>query len=169
MNPINENRTYNGIVGFLACILWLVFFCLFTGCSHDDRPHTDPSPPVQWIPSENDLAVIETLSQAATGLVLQFSITDAGERKIISNQIYAAASGVYTLSGGKVPTAEEFRKYVLAFGGDEATADYVGFVSSLSALYQTYYSRIRGDPETALKVLNAIARGVSASAGAYIH
>ena len=55
----------------------------------------------------------------ATGAVLDFAVKQSGTRTRLANEMYAAASAVYSLSGGTFPTPAQFQANILAFGGSQ--------------------------------------------------
>jgi hypothetical protein len=146
----------------LSCIL------LLQGCAFDGTPAGNGKPVDYTVTVEKSLPFIKTGATIATGTALKFSIKDDTKRTEVANQIWAAAHGTWTLTDGHVPDVQEFKEYVLAFGGSEATGEYVSYVTQLAALYESFYGQIRGDPLLAIKVLKALAEGSAAGAEAYV-
>jgi hypothetical protein len=118
---------------------------------------------------EAALPIIRTGAAVATGAVLDFAVQQSGTRTRLANEMYAAASAVYSLSGGAFPSAAQFQASVLAFGGSQADASYAQFASAISGLYAAYYPKLAtGDAKTASDLLNAIAGGIEDATQAYV-
>jgi len=118
---------------------------------------------------EAALPIIRTGASVATGAVLDFAVTQSSTRTRLANEMYAAASAVYSLSGGTFPTTAQFQASILAFGGSQADASYAQFASAISTLYSAYYpSLATGDGKTATDLLNAIAGGIEDATAAYV-
>jgi hypothetical protein len=83
--------------------------------------------------------------------------------------MYAAASAVYSLSGGTFPTTTQFQSTVLAFGGSQTDAGFAQFAGAISSLYAAYYPQLAtGNAKTASDLLNAIAGGIEDATQAYV-
>jgi hypothetical protein len=118
---------------------------------------------------EAALPLIRTGAAVATGAVLDFAVQQSSTRTRLANEMYAAASAVYSLSGGTFPTAAQFQSTVLAFGGSQADAGFAQFASAVSSLYAAYYPKLAtGDAKTAGDLLNAIAGGIEDATQAYV-
>jgi hypothetical protein len=118
---------------------------------------------------EAALPLIRTGAAVATGAVLDFAVQQSSTRTRLANEMYAAASAVYSLSGGTFPTAVQFQSTVLAFGGSQADAGFAQFASAVSSLYAAYYPKLAtGDAKTAGDLLNAIAGGIEDATQAYV-
>jgi hypothetical protein len=101
--------------------------------------------------------------------VLDFAVQQSGTRTRLANEMYAAASAVYSLSGGTFPTPAQFSANILAFGGSQADANYAQFSLAIGALYAAYYPKlITGDTKTATDLLNAIAGGIEDATASYV-
>jgi hypothetical protein len=119
---------------------------------------------------ESALPLVRTGAAVATGAVLDFAVKQSSTRTRLANEMYAAASAVYSLSGGTFPTPAQFSASILAFGGTQTDANYAQFASAISALYAAYYPKLdTGDTKTATDLLNAIAGGIEDATAAYVN
>jgi hypothetical protein len=118
---------------------------------------------------EAALPLIRTGAAVATGAVLDFAVNQSSTRTRLANEMYAAASAVYSLSGGTFPSPAEFESGILAFGGSQTDASYAQFSTAIAALYAAYYPKlVTGDTKTASDLLNAIAGGIEDATQAYV-
>jgi hypothetical protein len=118
---------------------------------------------------EAALPVIRTGASVATGAVLDFAVKQSSSRTQLANEMYSAASAVYSLSSGVFPTAAQFQASVLAFGGSQTDAGYGQFATAISSLYAAYYPKLQtGDAKTMTDLLNAIAGGIEDATAAYV-
>jgi hypothetical protein len=118
---------------------------------------------------EAALPLVRTGAAVATGAVLDFAVKQTGTRTRLANEMYAAASAVYALSGGSFPTPAQFQANVLAFGGSQTDAGYAQFTGAIGALYAAYYPKlVTGDTKTASDLLNALAGGIEDATQAYV-
>jgi hypothetical protein len=118
---------------------------------------------------EAALPFIRTGAAVATGAVLDFAVNQSGTRTRLANEMYAAASAVYSLSGGTFPTTTQFQSTVLAFGGSQTDAGFAQFAGAISSLYAAYYPQLAtGSAKTASDLLNAIAGGIEDATQAYV-
>jgi hypothetical protein len=118
---------------------------------------------------EAALPLIRTGASVATGAVLDFAVQQSSTRTRLANEMYAAASAVYSLSGGTFPTTAQFQANILAFGGSQTDASYAQFATAISSLYASYYPKLAsGDAKTATDLLNAIAGGIEDATAAYV-
>jgi len=118
---------------------------------------------------EAALPLVRTGAAVATGGVLDFAVTQSSSRTRLANEMYAAASAVYSLSGGIFPTPAQLESSILAFGGSETDASYAKFSSVVGVLYTAYYQKLAaGDGKTAADLLNAIAGGIEDATQAYV-
>jgi hypothetical protein len=118
---------------------------------------------------EAALPLVRTGAAVATGAVLDFAVKQSATRTRLANEMYAAASAVYSLSGGTFPTPAQFSQTILAFGGTQADANYAQFASAIGALYAAYYPKlVTGDTKTATDLLNAIAGGIEDATASYV-
>lgn len=144
---------------------------IITGCSSEQNTLPTSTGPATtqtvWTPSQSDLDRIQVLATMGTGAGLQFGITDAEKRTALADEIYLLSSGTFQLTNGIVPSASDFKNYVLTFDGSQKTAEYVSMATSLSAIYGTYFSKINGNPKAAIQVINALALGAQQGADAY--
>ena len=109
------------------------------------------------------------VATGATGAVLDFAVQQSATRTRLANEMYSAASAVYSLSGGTFPTPAQFSTSILAFGGSQADANYAQFASAIGALYAAYYPKLdTGDGKTATDLLNAIAGGIEDATASYV-
>ena len=91
------------------------------------------------------------------------------ERSRLANEMYAAASAVYSLSGGAFPSPAQFQSSILAFGGSQTDANYAQFSTAIAGLYAAYYPKLlTGDTKTATDLLNAIAGGIEDATASYV-
>jgi hypothetical protein len=115
------------------------------------------------------LPLVRTGAAVATGAVLDFAVKQTGTRERLANEMYAAASAVYSLSGGTFPTPAQFQANILVFGGTQTDANYAQFSSAIGALYAAYYPKlVTGDSKTATDLLNAIAGGIEDATASYV-
>ena len=118
---------------------------------------------------EAALPLVRTGSGVATGAVLDFAVKQASTRTRLANEMYAAASSIYSLSGGSFPTPAQFQSNILAFGGSQADANYAQFSTAIAGLYSAYYPKlVTGDTKTATDLLNAIAGGIEDATASYV-
>lgn len=118
--------------------------------------------------SSTDLALITTGATIATGAVLQYAEPNPSQRSTLANEIYSSANAANSLTTGTIPTSAQINAAVLSFAGSNPVAAYTQYASSLSALYQSYFSRISGNSANAIAILEAIAKGAQIGAQAYI-
>src|ERR1700735_3278478 len=118
---------------------------------------------------ESALPLVRTGAAVATGAVLDFAVTQSSTRTRLANEMYAAASAVYSLSGGTFPAPAQFESSILAFGGSQADANYAQFSTAIAGLYAAYYPKlVTGDTKTASDLLNAIAGGIEDATASYV-
>jgi hypothetical protein len=118
---------------------------------------------------EAALPLIRTGAAVATGAVLDFAVQQSGTRTRLANEMYAAANGVYSLSGGTFPAPAQFQTTILAFGGSQADAGYAQFSTAIAGLYAAYYPKLAtGDAKTTADLLNALAGGIEDATAAYV-
>ncbi len=118
---------------------------------------------------ESALPLVRTGAAVATGAVLDFAVKQSSTRTRLANEMYSAASAVYSLSSGTFPTPAQFQTSILAFGGSQADANYAQFSTAIAALYGSYYPQlVTGDKKTATDLLNAIAGGIEDATAAYV-
>jgi hypothetical protein len=118
---------------------------------------------------EAALPLIRTGASVATGAVLDFAVQQSSTRTRLANEMYAAASAVYSLSGGAFPAPAQFEASILAFGGSQTDASYAQFSTAIAGLYASYYPKlVTGDTKTAGDLLNAIAGGIEDATASYV-
>lgn len=118
---------------------------------------------------ESALPYVRTGAAVATGAVLNFAVKQNETRTRLANEMYAAASAVYSLSAGTFPTPAQLQASILAFGGSQVDVNYMQFSTAIGGLYASYYSKlVAGDAKTAADLLNAIAGGIEDASVAYI-
>jgi hypothetical protein len=118
---------------------------------------------------EAALPLIRTGAAVATGAVLDFTVQSSSTRTELANEMYAAASAVYSLSGGTFPTPAQLQGTITTFGGSQADANYAQFSSAIASLYAAYYPRLAtGDAKTAADLLNAVAGGIEDATASYV-
>ena len=118
---------------------------------------------------EAALPLIRTGAAVATGAVLDFTVQQSSTRTRLANEMYAAASAVYSLSGGSFPTPTQLQGTIAAFGGSQADANYAQFSAAIASLYAAYYPKlVTGDAKTAGDVLNAVAGGIEDATQSYV-
>jgi hypothetical protein len=145
-----------------------------TACATTDAPSGTSLPATTPVSAssaalEASLPLVRTGAAVATGAVLDFAVKQTGTRSRLANEMYAAASAVYALSGGSFPTPAQFQANILAFGGTQADANYAQFSTAIAALYAAYYPKIvTGDTKTATDLLNAIAGGIEDATASYV-
>jgi len=119
---------------------------------------------------EAALPLVRTGAAVATGTVLDFAVKQSSTRTRLANEMYSAASAVYSLSGGTFPAPAQFSATILAFGGTQTDANYAQFATAIGALYAAYYPKLdSGDAKTATDLLNAIAGGIEDATAAYVN
>jgi hypothetical protein len=118
---------------------------------------------------EAALPFIRTGAAVATGAVLDFTVQQSSTRTRLANEMYAAASAVYSLSGGAFPTPDQLQNTITTFGGSETDASYAQFSSAIASLYAAYYPKLAsGDAKTAADLLNAVAGGIEDATQSYV-
>ncbi len=118
---------------------------------------------------EAALPVVRTAAAVATGGVLDFAVKSSATRMQLANEMYTAASAIYSLTGGSFPTPAQFQASIVAFGGSQAEANYTQFAVVIGAVYAAYYPKLAtGDVKTAADLLNAIAGGIEDATQAYV-
>ena len=164
----------------------LVSAVLLTACSPTSQPTpvnpsgTSTNTPATNAPSGTspgqtpisslDLGLIQTGATLATGVVLDFAVTQTSTRQRLANEIYSSANFLYKASGGTPPTPADFALGLTAYGlaGD---TQYAQYTSALSSLYSTYYTKyiVNGSVTTQnfAAVLNSLAAGAESAASVY--
>lgn len=118
---------------------------------------------------EAALPLIRTGAAVATGVVLDFTVSQSSTRTRLANEMYAAASAIYSLSGGAFPSPSQLQSTVTAFGGSQVDAGYAQFASGISSLYAMYYPQLStGNAKTAADLLNALAGGIEDATQSYV-
>jgi hypothetical protein len=118
---------------------------------------------------EAALPLVRIGAAVATGAVLDFTVQQSGTRTRLANEMYAAASAVYSLSGGSFPTPTQLQGTIAAFGGSQADANYAQFSTAIASLYAAYYPKlVTGDAKTAGDLLNAVAAGIEDATQSYV-
>jgi hypothetical protein len=118
---------------------------------------------------EAALPLIRTGAAVATGAVLDFTVQQGATRSRLANEMYAAASAVYSLSGGSFPTPTQLEGTITTFGGSAADASYAQFSSAIGSLYAAWYPKLAsGDAKTASDLLNAVAGGIEDATQSYV-
>jgi hypothetical protein len=118
---------------------------------------------------EAALPLIRTGAAVATGAVLDFAVQQGSTRTRLANEMYAAASAVYSLSGGSFPTPAQLQSTIATFGGSQADANYAQFSAAIAGLYASYFPKLAtGDAKTASDLLNAVAGGIEDATQSYV-
>ncbi len=118
---------------------------------------------------EAALPLVRTGAAVATGAVLDFTVQQSSTRTRLANEMYAAASAVYSLSGGGFPTPAQLQSTITTFGGSATDAGYAQFSSAIASLYAAWYPKlVTGDAKTAGDLLNAVAGGIEDATQSYI-
>lgn len=174
--PPNSSKT--GTSPLLATGLICAAVLGLAGCASSGSGTSTPSgggsstaPSSADVTIEAALPLIHTGAAVATGAVLDFAVKQDSTRTRLANEMYSAANAIYSLSGGTLPTPEQFSLTILAFGGSQQDASYVQFISSISGLYSTYYAKATNgsaSAKTATDVLNAIAGGIEDATQSYV-
>jgi hypothetical protein len=152
----------------LLSVAALAVVC-FIGCAQNGTQSGNGGAADTVASIEKALPLIKTGATLAMGAGLRYGVDDAHREKI-ANLSWSICHGAWQLTDGKVPTADNVAKYLLAFDyelDDSIKADYALIVNSIAGLYAGYYNRINGDAALAIKVLNAIAEGAAAGSQAY--
>jgi hypothetical protein len=156
----------------LSGILFSLTACATTPATTSTTPASTPAPATTTTASadiEAALPLVRTGAAVATGAVLDFAVKQSATRTRLANEMYSAASAVYSLSGGSFPTPAQFSSSILAFGGTQADASYAQFSAAIGALYAAYYPKlVTGDTKTATDLLNAIAGGIEDATASYV-
>lgn len=127
--------------------LLLLPFLIFTqGCTTTQTSMIDDA-----------LPAIPTVVNVAGTLAMNLAIKDDAERQAVSNEMYAVASAVRTLMNGTAPTPDKVTEICYAFGGKDPKLQ--GVIEAIGSIWDAYYPSIKGDPATAMKILEAIAEG----------
>lgn len=155
---------------YLTFLLTPILTCLFlTSCA--TTISTDPNGATTQVTVITPVALnlIEVGSSVAAGGVLNFAITDSTERIKVANQMYSAANAIYSLSTGTLPTVDQFKQTILAFGGSDKDANYATFTSSLTSLYSNYYTQYnKGNISNANQILASLAKGIQDATQSYV-
>src|SRR5579871_4841966 len=118
---------------------------------------------------EAALPLIRTGAAVATGAVLDFTVQQSSTRTRLADEMYGAASAVYSLTAGSFPTPAQLQGTITAFGGSSTDASYAQFSSAIAALYAAWYPKIAsGDAKTASDVLGAVAGGIEDATQSYV-
>lgn len=118
---------------------------------------------------EAALPLVRTGAAVATGAVLDFTVQQSSTRTRLANEMYAAASAVYSLSGGSFPTPSQLQSTIAAFGGSQTDANYAQFSAAIASLYAAYYPKLMtGNAKTAGDLLNAVAGGIEDATQSYV-
>jgi hypothetical protein len=118
---------------------------------------------------EAALPLVRTGAAVATGAVLDFTVQQSSTRTRLANEMYAAASAVYSLTGGSFPTPAALQSTITTFGGSQADASYAQFASAIGSLYAAWYPKLAtGDTKTAGDLLNAVAGGIEDATQSYV-
>jgi hypothetical protein len=154
-----------------AAIAWLVLDV--TGCATTSTSGTTATTGSTTSTAsaviEAALPLVRTGAAVATGAVLDFTVQQSSTRTRLANEMYAAASGVYSLSGGSFPTPAQLQGTITTFGGSSADASYAQFSSAIASLYAAWYPKlITGDAKTAGDLLNAVAGGIEDATQSYV-
>jgi hypothetical protein len=157
--------TKNSLVGVALCgLIFGLTACGTTSSTTTPTPVATTSTVI-----EAALPIIRTGASVATGAVLDFAVKQSDTRTRLANEMYAAASAVYSLSGGAFPTPVQFQSNILAFGGSQTDASYAQFSTAIAGLYAAYYPKlVTGDTKTATDLLNAIAGGIEDATASYV-
>lgn len=165
-------KNYFGKSFALFIVAWAVVALAGCGTTTTSSPSTSASASTGGVASsviESSLPLIRIGASVATGAVLDFAVQQSSTRTRLANEMYAAASAVYSLSGGTFPSAAQFQSSIVAFGGSQADASYAQFATAISSLYAAYYPKLAtGDAKTATDLLNAIAGGIEDATASYV-
>ena len=116
------------------------------------------------------LPLVRTGAAVATGAVLDFTVQQSATRTRLANEMYSAASAVYSLSGGTFPTPTQLQGTIAAFGGSETDAAYAQFATAIASLYAAWYPKLAtGDAQAASALLNAVAGGIEDATQSYVN
>ncbi len=118
---------------------------------------------------ESSLPLIRVGAAVATGAVLDFAVQQSSTRTRLANEMYSAANGIYTLTGGAFPSPTQLKTTITSFGGSQADASYAQFTTAIAALYAAWYPKLNtGDTKTANDLLNAVAGGIEDATQSYV-
>jgi len=158
-------QTFLSHAARIAMIAWLVFG--FTGCATTTATSGTTTSASATI--ESALPLIRTGAAVAAGAVLDFSVKQPATRTRLANEMYAAASAVYSLSGGSFPSPTQLQSTITTFGGSQADASYAQFSVAIASLYAAWYPKLAtGDTKTASDLLNAVAGGIEDATQSYV-
>jgi hypothetical protein len=150
-----------------ACLALSLAACATSTPAGSSSGTTTTSPVSTVI--EAALPLIRTGAAVATGAVLDFTVQQSSTRTRLADEMYAAASAVYSLSGGTFPTPTQLQGTIAAFGGSQTDANYAQFSTAIASLYAAYYPKlITGDAKTAGDLLNAVAAGIEDATQSYV-
>jgi hypothetical protein len=167
------HRFFHSTRAVLAACLALTLAACATSTPADSTTGSSPGATTTTSPAstviEAALPLIRTGAAVATGAVLDFTVQQSSTRTRLANEMYAAASAVYSLSGGTFPTPTQLQGTIAAFGGSQTDAGYAQFSTAIASLYAAYYPKlITGDAKTAGDLLNAVAAGIEDATQSYV-
>ncbi len=115
---------------------------------------------------QDSIPYLEPAVAIACGSALQFAVTDA-DRKEIANEIDGIAKAVRTLSTGVAPTVDQLKSVIDLWAPKQDK--YAELSIALGALYAGVYPQLikNPNPQLALQVLEAIAKGCEDAAAPY--
>jgi len=159
------NKMNSLFLSWVLCLVLSLSGCGTTGTSTTTGTAASTTSTV----IEAALPVVRTGAAVATGAVLDFAVKQSSTRTRLANEMYSAASAVYSLSGGTFPTPSQFQASIVAFGGSQTDANYAQFSTAIAGLYASYYPKLAtGDTKTASDLLNAIAGGIEDATASYV-
>jgi hypothetical protein len=153
----------------LSGVILTLTACASTPASSTTASSTSATASTGSAAIEAALPLVRTGAAVATGAVLDFTVQQSSTRTRLANEMYAAASAVYSLSGGSFPTPAQLQGAITAFGGSAVDASYAQFSSAIASLYSAWYPKLAsGDAKTAGDVLNAVAGGIEDATQSYV-
>ncbi len=161
-------------MAFVSVMMWVFFLLSLTGCSSSAVTPSggEEAAAAQGTASsviESSLPLIRVGAAVATGAVLDFAVQQSSTRTRLANEMYSAANGIYTLTGGAFPSPTQLKTTITSFGGSQADASYAQFTTAIAALYAAWYPKLNtGDTKTANDLLNAVAGGIEDATQSYV-
>lgn len=136
------------LIASLTCALMLMGGCSTTG--------------LQQYATPANAQIASTMLCANT---LMLAVSDA-ERANAANYLYSVAAAVRSLSGGKVPTADELSAAIKLFTPNGSK--WVLLATNLTSIWGAIYPKLQGNSKLALQYLEAIASGAEDAARPFL-
>lgn len=111
---------------------------------------------------QDTLPYVKLASNITARTVLAVVLHNPDQRELLRNDMYAAALGVRTLTGGQAPTVGELKLIFHQFAPN--LEQFVDLATPLGQFYADFFPRVDGDAKLAFQVLESIAEGVEQAA-----